>query len=112
MLAPSQFLISDLSFRLAQKDTSATVSTQLWIAIGYSLITEISRQYLKVRHPPQSGWLGEWGRLQCEAVSNVELARQGTANRGFPEFHLHIFGAQRDSSKSRIVWSLLHGVCD
>jgi hypothetical protein len=51
-------------------------------------------------------------RLQCEAVSNVELARQGAANRGFPEFHLHIFGAQRDSSKSRIVWSLLHGVCD
>src|SRR5437667_6921607 len=48
MLAPSPFLISDLSFRLAQKDTSAEVSTQLWIAIGYSLVTYISRRYLRV----------------------------------------------------------------
>ncbi len=63
-------------------DGVAAVAEATQERLGHGPITQ------EVRHPPRSGWLGEWGRFQCEAVSNVELARQGAANRGFPEFHL------------------------
>ena len=50
-------------------------------------------------------------QMQCEVVSNVELACQSPIIGGFPDFQLHILLGLRETPASRGSWSFCSTVC-